>query len=387
MACLWRNGWQRNHSPSTVAAAPPFFPTLFSRSRPLPGQRDFFTHQNFVNMAGTTIFSDLLRQLGVPHTGAYSDQSFRNMNFKSLFGFSRLLQSYGIPNEADRLSDKSQLAAIPTPFLAKIDGGFVIVTDISAPTAGKPGEVSYIYYHKTYTKSYDTFLKMTDGTVLRAFPTADSREPDYGKHHFLEVAAVVKKWILIACAIFLITFGVIDSGMWRHLSTILLTLFTLAGVVVAFMLIQKSAHIHNHAADKMCGLLVEHGCDTVLKQKASSFFGLFGWSEVGMAYFSITFLVLMIFPEEIHNLALINACCVPFSFWSVWYQKFRAKSWCTLCLTVQGLLWCQFFCYLLGGWWQGLLPININLFLIGAAYVATLLGLNALMPALEQRKE
>lgn len=335
-------------------------------------------------MAGTTIFSDFLRQLEVPHTGCYSDMQFRNMNFKSLFGFSRLLTCYGIPSEADVLSDKTQLGMIPAPYLAKTDNGFVIVTGVERDQSGNPSEVDYIFYHKPYRKSWTEFMAMADGTVLRAFPTAESREPDYSKNHWLEIAAVAKKWILAGCALFVFAYGFIMSGLWQNLSTVLVTLFTLAGIVVSFMLVQKSAHIHNHAADKMCGIIMEHGCDTVLKQKASTFFGLFGWSEVGMAYFTITFLTLIIFPGQIHNLTLINAICVPFSFWSVWYQKYRAKSWCTLCLTVQALLWCQFFCYLSGGYWHGVFPIGIDFFVLGAAYIATLLGLNRLMPAFER---
>lgn len=337
-------------------------------------------------MAATTIFPDFLKALEVPHTGDYADKAFRNMNFKSLFGFSRLLSAYGIPWEADVIADRSQLAVIPTPYLAKVPGGFVIVTDVARDASGRPQTVDYIFYHRRYSRPFVDFESLADGTVLRAFPTKDSGEPDYRRHHIMEIATEAKKWILLACVLFLFTFGMIYSGMYAHVSTVLLTVFTLSGIMVSFMLIQKSAHIHNHAADRMCGLIKEHGCDTVLKQKASTFFGLFGWSEVGMAYFSITLLVLLIFPSQIHHLALINACCVPFSFWSVWYQKYRAKSWCTLCLTVQCLLWCQFGCYLAGGWWQGL-DIDINLFLLGAAYVAALLGLNRLMPALERKTD
>ena len=85
-------------------------------------------------------------------------------------------------------------------------------------------------------------------------------------------------------------------------------------------------------ADKICGLIDRTGCGTVLSTKASKFFGLFGWSEVGFSYFGVSLACLLVFPQHIGYLALVNACCCPFSFWSVWYQKYRAKAWCTLCL-------------------------------------------------------
>ncbi len=334
-------------------------------------------------MAGTTIFSDLLRLLEVPHTPGFSDSQFRGMPFKSLFGFSRLLSSYGIRSTGEIVADKSQLSRIPTPFLAQSGSGFVIVTGFGKSSSGDR-TVDYLYYHRQYTATEKDFSEKWTGTVLLAYPGPDSREPDYAIHRRFQIADIAKNWILALCTLFLLTFGVIYSGIYRHLSTIFLFLLTLAGVVVTFMLIQKSARIKNHAADKMCGILQKHGCDTVLEQKASTFFGLFGWSEVGMAYFVITLLTMLIFPKEMHYLALINGCCCPFSFWSIWYQKYSIKTWCTLCVTVQAILWLQLLCYILGGWWSDILPLRVDLFLLGAAYVATLLGLNRLMTAFEK---
>ncbi len=47
-------------------------------------------------MAGTTIFTDFLTELEVPHTREYSDKQFENMPFKSLFGLSKLLGQYPV---------------------------------------------------------------------------------------------------------------------------------------------------------------------------------------------------------------------------------------------------------------------------------------------------
>ena len=66
-----------------------------------------------------TLLSDFLTALGVPHTAWYSDAQFRGMTFKSLFGLSKVLESYGIPNEALKLTDKSgDLNRLEAPFLA-----------------------------------------------------------------------------------------------------------------------------------------------------------------------------------------------------------------------------------------------------------------------------
>lgn len=332
-----------------------------------------------MNTSSSTIFSDFLRALEVPHTAGYSDRRFRDMPFKSLFGFSRLLTAYGIDNCGMRFTDKSRLTEIPTPFIAQRTCGFVIVTDTT------DRGVDYLYNHKPGHMSLDDFTSQWTGVALLAYPDTGSREPDYARHCFFSIASRVKLWLLIACSLILAVAGVIYGDLYRHLSTMLLLTVNLAGIGVTWLLILKSLKVSNRSADKICGILQEHGCDTVLEQKASKFFGLFGWSEVGITYFSISTIILLIYPQHIGQLALINGCCLPFTVWSIWYQRFRIHTWCTLCVTTQCLLWLQFFCYLLGGHWHGALQFTPALWIMGAAYIATLMAVNRVMTFIEQR--
>ena len=137
----------------------------------------------------------------------------------------------------------------------------------------------------------------------------------------------------------------------------------------------------------MCRVLQEGGCDSVLETKASSFFGIFSWSEVGFAYFSVSLSCLLVFPQWIGYLALCNLLCLPFTFWSIWYQKFRARVWCTLCVSVQCSLWLLFFCYLAGGWLKDMFPLKIEFFVLGLSYLAVLLALNRLLPHFKPSEE
>lgn len=329
-------------------------------------------------MDGTSILSDFLTRLGVRHTGSYSDSRFRGMPFKTLFGFSRLLTAYGIANESLRLTDRNALACIPTPFIAQRTDGFVIVTDIRSDSSGQPSEVDYISYHQPFTAGFNDFISSSSGIVLRAFPDSSSSEPDYPAHHLQLLAARSKRWILALLTAFLLIFGIINSGVLTHLSLIMLLATDFAGLWVTFMLMQKTLSVSNHTADRVCGILQTHGCDTVLARKASTFFGIVSWSEVGMAYFAMSTLILLIFPQCTHYLALINGCCLPFTVWSIWYQRFRIHSWCTLCVVTQALLWLQFLCFFTGDWWTRIFPLLIELFLMIAAYGALLLAINRL---------
>lgn len=329
-----------------------------------------------------TLFSDFLEVLNVPHTETYSDQAFRNMSFKSLFGFSRLLDSYGVDNEAVWLDDNSRVTQLPVPFISRNKDNFVIVTSLDA----EDGNVSYLKFGKRYEMGLDEFRKKMSGLVILAVKNAKSAEPDYSSHRFHVIAEDAKRWILCLCTLFLLITGYFLSGLNHSLSASLLLLVDLAGVGVTWLLMLKTLKVKSKSADRICGVLQEHGCDHVLEQKASTFFGIFSWSEVGITYFSLSTLFLLLFPSQLPALTLINACCLPFTIWSIWYQKFRIKTWCTLCVTTQCLLWLQFFCYLGAGGWNGVFPLRLPIFMMIAAYAAILMGVNRVMTFIKSKE-
>ena len=262
--------------------------------------------------------------------------------------------------------------------MASTKGGFVIVTSTG------PDTVDYITRGVGEAIPLDEFVKVWDGNVFLAYPTDDSKEPHHGLHARVEFFDHAKKWVLMAAVILLFGYLFVTQRLYASWSTILVCLFDIGGLWLTYQLVRKSLHIKSAAADRVCGVLEAGGCDSILETDASKFFGLFGWSEVGFAYFSVSLLGLLMFPEWIRYLALCNLLCLPFSFWSIWYQKFRARKWCTLCVCVQATLWLLFFCYLGGGWLKGLFPLQIEFFVLGLTYVAVLLGLNALMPLIDK---
>lgn len=324
------------------------------------------------------IFIDFLTALGVPHTDDYSTTQFRSMPFRSLFGFVKLMERYGVECEGYRIADKSRLQELTPPFLAHTSTGrFVIIRDISGDTVDYESEGAIL------RTSLETFTGAWDGMVLLAFPRPDACEPDYAAHHRFELLTEAKKWVLMGVAAAIWVYLFVTNGLWQHMSLIGVMLIDIIGLWLTYMLLQKSKGVHTSTADRVCGVLQEGGCDSVLSTKASSFFGLFGWSEVGFAYFGVSFIALMACPAAWKWLAVCNVCCLPFTFWSIWYQKFRAKAWCTLCVSVQCSLWLLFVCFILGGWLSHPFHLTAGFWLLGACYVLALLAINAIMPHLD----
>lgn len=320
------------------------------------------------------LFTDFLKALDVPFTGAYSARRFADMPFQRLFGLMCLLKEYGVDSEAYRITDPEKVKSLPCPFLADTPGGFIVVTDMDAET----GRVRYVSDGVAEEMDIAGFLKARNDIVLLAYPRSGAGEPDYVVHARMEFLGRAKKWMLVAASVAIVVYAIVVNHLYTHVSLLGALVLDVLGLYFSFLLVQKSLNIRNTHADRVCGVLQKGGCDDVLKRSAAKFFGLFGWSEVGMAYFSVSLLALLMFPEATGALALCNLCCLPFTAWSIWYQKFRAKAWCTLCVSVQGLLWLLFICYLSGGWIKVGWTPGVDFVVLGICYVAALLGINAL---------
>lgn len=329
----------------------------------------------------STLICDYLTALNVPFTADYSNRRFAGMPFKTLFGLKKLLEEYGVHSEGFLLNDKSEIVKITPPFLASTPRGYTIVTAVDDKS------VTYLTEGVSETVPMEQYLTLWDGNVLLSYPSAEAMEPDYRLHARLEFLMRAKKWVLAACVVALFLYLFITRGLYHFPSVYFITAIDLAGLYISYLLVQKSLHFHNSAADRVCGVLQAGGCDSILEMKASKFFGLFGWSEVGLAYFSVSLITMLLFPAMLPWLALCNVCCLPFTFWSIWYQRFRAHKWCTLCVCVQSSLWLLFFSYLAGGWLREAWPLSISFFALGVTYLAVMLGINAIMPLIENKTD
>lgn len=317
----------------------------------------------------------LLTDLGVPHTEHYTADALRNMSFRSLYGLCKLLESYGIATEAYRMdpSDRDDLIRITPPFIAQCSDGLTLITDID------PNSVTVASNSDDQKMSIDKFLSKWSGTVLLAFPSPTSKEPEYSKHARLSALMKAKKWVTAICYLFILAYLVVTDRFAHSTWDIFLLCIDGVGLWMSYMLVQKSLKIHSATADHVCGVLQAGGCDHIIESKASTFMGLFRWSDVGLAYFSVSLLALILFPESIAGLALCNICCLPFTVWSIWYQHWRAHHWCTLCVCVQASLWLLFAGYLFAGAITFTVAALMQASVIAAAYIAVMLTVNAIV--------
>ncbi|MDE6304880.1 MAG: hypothetical protein K2M01_08695 [Paramuribaculum sp.] len=321
-----------------------------------------------------SIFTRFLKALGVPHTVEFSEKAFHSMDFDSLYGLSHLLTSYGVDNEALRINDKDELDKLTPPYLAQLKSGYFVIVRSCTPDG-----VAYDSLGEIKTLPADQFKGQWNGLVLMAYPDHKSREPEYGSHFITETINRSSSLALVVCALAVLTYFYVTRGICHSIWASAAVAFNLVGLFFSYLLVQKTLGVHTSTGDRVCNVLQKGGCDSILSMKVSKLFGVFSWSVVGFSYFGISLLTLLIFPHMWGALALFNICCLPYTVWSIWYQKFRAHHWCTLCVGVQSTLWLLFGAYTAGGFIRQLHTIRLDDAVLLAAYIATVLFLNMII--------
>jgi len=292
-----------------------------------------------------------------------------------------MLSDYGIENIGLKITNKDDINLLETPVIAHIRDDFVIIEKIL------DNEVQYIQGNKSIKISQDEFSKLWTGNVLIAERSKNSIEPEYNKHYRIQFIKNLQKIFILSIVFILFLISFIQNKSYLNIGINLILLINSIGVYIGYLLILKQLNIQSNYGDKICSLFKHSDCNNILESDAANLFGVFSWSEIGLGYFIANTLFICFFPSYIPYLALINILCLPYTFWSIWYQKFRARQWCPLCLIVITLLWILFVINLIFGF---LFPSHITFlgliitsFIYAISILSTNLVLSILMKSLQ----
>lgn len=285
------------------------------------------------------VLSFLIKYLNIPVSRfTIRDRLEGHPDFPSLLSISDCLNSWDVAHKIYQIRKENyDPAAMLFPFIAhsSVNGGqFLMVKEI------KNGKVKFSdEYHVTNEITEDEFLQRWDGIILYAVSSENSGESNYKEN-------VVKGWLNLLRMPFLLltlltgmTLMLINSTetQWHYFSLLGLKL---TGIVVSVLLLVYSINTNNPFLQNLCTLGKKNNCNTILRSKASKITTWLNWSEVGMFYFTGTFLCLLFHPSSVPLLSWLNIACLPYTFYSIGYQ-IKIKNWCILCCTVQGLLWLE----------------------------------------------
>ncbi|MBP1617166.1 MAG: Vitamin epoxide reductase family protein [Bacteroidetes bacterium] len=339
--------------------------------------------KNLLGFRNENVLISFLRLLNVKHTLTFSRRYFNEHPHKyNLFGLSKMLSDYGVENAATKIKDKeNDIFNIDTPFIAFSGNDFIPVYKITQDS------VSYVSKNGNVSISPKEFCNFWTGITLLAEPSSRSIEPNYKENRKKERFTSIQKLGLLSCVfiIFLLTY--ISKDLYNSPSLTINLAIMFMGIYTGYLLIKKQMHIQSEYVDKICSLFKQSDCNNVLESKAAKLFGLIGWGEIGFGYFISNVLIILFLPHLISYLTITNICVLPYSFWSIWYQKIKVKQWCPLCLIVQGLLWSIFIVNLAFGFIK--MPIfNISdMLTIACIYLIPPLTINILSPQVSESEK
>jgi protein-disulfide isomerase len=299
-----------------------------------------------------------------------------------------MLTNYGIHNAATRIEDKeNDLFNIECPFIAHFGGDFVVVEKVESRENGK---VHFVRNGKKISSLVSQFLQSWSGVILLTKTTPDSGEPDYSEHRKKDWLIIAQKSIIGLEGILLLGVAYIYNNVYANLGSTLLLFVNLLGIYICYLLVLKQMHIQSRYVDKICTLFSQSDCNNLLESDAAKLLGIFGWSEIGLGYFVSNAIILLLLPDLLSYLVIFNILTLPFTIWSVWYQKTKAHQWCPLCLIVLILLWTILIINLVFGYIHQLVIASFDpqsyfqFVLAGCIYTIPIFTLNLLLPKLTE---
>ncbi|RYC69717.1 vitamin K epoxide reductase family protein [Spirosoma sordidisoli] len=259
--------------------------------------------------------------------------------FPSLASLTDVFSEWGIETMAVCLSD-SHLLEVSYPFIAQLDTNdeveYVVVTQVQG--------AEIVYFHPQaglVREPIATFGRRWQGISLLTEANKTSGESQYEAKHRQEVQASYRRPFFYTALTLLAMLIAIQAPSWSWLA---LFAGNVAGLFVCVALWSEEASQSAFSyLKKLCGISPKTDCHQVVNSPAGKLFGWFSMAEIGLVYFGSCLLAMAWGGAlVVSTLAWLNAAALPYTIFSVSYQAFVLRKWCTLCLIVQITLWLTF---------------------------------------------
>ncbi len=293
-----------------------------------------------------SVLQKAISYFNVPVTEDTIKESLKaHSHYPSLKSVCDVLSEWKIENYPLKYS-AVELNELKSPFIAHFGAGggsLVFVSNF------RNGSVTY-YESKTIKREipFSDFAEKFSGAAILMNPDKNSGEKDFKKNsrdQFIHKSILPLTLAVTFLFVVMLVVSIISSGNFPDggLPVALLTTKT-AGIILSMLLVFHEYEIRLKLTDKLCHLGKVTDCNTVLNAEASRAYGWIGWADIGLVYFTGTLLILLqsFLSSNYSVLSVISTAAVPYTVFSVYYQGFKIRKWCPLCLGVQLLLITEF---------------------------------------------
>ncbi|NQX56820.1 thioredoxin domain-containing protein [Pedobacter panaciterrae] len=277
-----------------------------------------------------------IRKLGIRVTSfSIAQKMLEHPDYPSMLSISDSLTSWNVPNQALKLDRTTcVLEELPLPFIAhlQIDGGkFVLVNEINQNTVKFSDE-----FAPNGRFPREEFLNHWDGVSLFAEKDEKSGEADYSSALTMGVLNHARLPLLLVVLLTTSVYAISQNAF--SFAYLLLLFINFSGILLCVLLLISSISNKNPFIQSLCSIGKKNGCNSILKSDAAKVTHWLNWSEIGLFYFTGSFICLVLNPISMGFLSWLNLLCLPFTFYSIGYQ-FKTRNWCVLCCCIQLLLW------------------------------------------------
>ncbi|GAA4111007.1 hypothetical protein GCM10022393_08410 [Aquimarina addita] len=251
-------------------------------------------------------------------------------SYPSLHAITGVLDHFNIENVAAKVPvDIDTLAQLPNIFIAQIhtDRGNDLVTISKSKNEYK----IFSGIKKEETISIEEFLLKFTGIIVAV-------EKDENEKYSPR-KSILKRILLFSILIFAIGFLFIDKNI--QLSGFPFILFTVLGIITSYSILKQEFGENSFIGNAFCsGQSEKKDCNAVLTSKGAEIIKNHKLSDISIIYFS-SLLLASLLSNELTLIYTISFLALPITLYSIYYQYKTVKSWCSLCLTIVGILWIQ----------------------------------------------
>ncbi len=330
--------------------------------------------------ADSNLFTAYLDALKVKYTRKFTRKFYAEHPHKyNMYGLSKMLSDYRIPNQGVMFDDPADVATIEPPFVAQFTGDMYVVEKIT------DSEAHLFKSEKEIKIPIEKFREGCSGAVLVAEPDEESVEPGLKENRRSEAFGMAMKYGLIAATCAALIYACVGFKVYTNPGLLSALTINLVGVYISYLLVLKQVHFNSEAADRICSMFNTKGdCNSVLESKAAKFMGVIGWSELGLGYFISNTILVLFASGLMPYLALLSTGALCYTVWSIWYQGVKVKQWCALCLIVQAVFVLLFASNLLFGFigWPSFQVADIVTATL--IYAIPFLGVSLLLPVVAE---
>jgi len=270
---------------------------------------------------------DYLKDLGISVSEEYCKKIIvSHPDFPSLLGVSDALERLGIPSQIGRIEEE-HLSKVAFPFLIHLESsrdGLVLIKNKEDLSKG----------HIDLTR--------WEGIVLKAEHVTEIKDTEHNRE--LKKERLAKKALLVLASSLLGALLILLLQTFSWISLALLST-SIAGVIVGYILIAKELGVTFKPVESFCNTSTRVNCDKILNSEGAKIFSFFSLSEAVISYFVFQLIVVgIILPFAGSNepylwvLMAGSVLSIPMVIYSLYYQAIKAKTWCKLCMLINGVL-------------------------------------------------